>query len=340
MVAVGWFLVLRDGAVGGDMVVHAATAEWLGTLPWWDWRGWSDWFFGGQATGVNYPPLGYTWMRLTDLAHGQMAAVAVTLLLLLPWGAVALARAVGFDRHRQCAAVVLVLALVAWSGEMHWTLTTFHLNYMFFGAWSRVLASVIGLFAAALAARGRSPLLCGLLVGVAALFKVTVVPGIAVVCAVLLATSGLRFSQKVRWVVTASAAAVGVAAWWLVPFVAGWARLVHWDVSIADAWGAGGRLSGAVILAAVALAAAVASRRVVASRRLAMAAAASLAAMIVADLAGYQSSYHWFPTPILAAAVAAAGVVFDRSGEPSQRSLRSDSCCAGTGLGRGLRRDS
>ena len=75
----GWVLVLRNGGrpPGGDMVGHAAAAEWLRTLPWWDWRGWSDWFNGGQAIGVNHPPLGHAWMRFTDPVHGQMAAVAI-----------------------------------------------------------------------------------------------------------------------------------------------------------------------------------------------------------------------------------------------------------------------
>ena len=77
MVAVSWYVVAAHGgrAPAGDMVGHAATAEWLRTLPWWDWRGWSDWFYGGQAIGVNYPPLGHAWMRFTHPAHGQMAAV-------------------------------------------------------------------------------------------------------------------------------------------------------------------------------------------------------------------------------------------------------------------------
>ena len=87
MVAVSWYVVARNGnAPGGDMIGHAAAAEWLRTLPWWEWRGWSDWFYGGQAIGVNYPPLGHAWMRFTDPVHGQMAAVAVGLLVLLPWG--------------------------------------------------------------------------------------------------------------------------------------------------------------------------------------------------------------------------------------------------------------
>ena len=96
MVGAGWYAAARNGgAPGGDMVGHAAAAEWLRTLPWWDWRGWSDWFYGGQAIGVNYPPLGHAWMRFTDPVHGQMAAVAVGLLVLVPWGALRLSPAVG-----------------------------------------------------------------------------------------------------------------------------------------------------------------------------------------------------------------------------------------------------
>jgi len=115
----GWVLVLRNGGrpPGGDMVGHAAAAEWLRTLPWWDWRGWSDWFYGGQAIGVNYPPLGHAWMRFTDPVHGQMAAVAIGLLVVLPWGALRLARAVGYSSRAQRASVAAVLVLAALSGH-------------------------------------------------------------------------------------------------------------------------------------------------------------------------------------------------------------------------------
>ena len=312
MAVVGWSDVARLGsAPGGDMVIHATSVEWLRTLAWWDWRGWSDWFFGGQATGVNYPPLGYVWMRITDPVHGQMAAVLVALVVLLPWGAVVLARAVGFGGRRQCASVALGAALAVWAGQLGWTLSGFHSNMFFFGAWTRMLAAVIGLFAAASAARGRSPVACGVLVGVAALFKVTVVPGIVVVCAVLVLTSGLRPSQVLRWTVTVSAAAVGVCAWWLVPFVAGWGRLVHWDVPLSEVWGGAGQLFGVVIMAGVAVATVAAARRVDGSRRLALAAGAALLGAVAADLAGYQAAYHWLAAPILIAVVAAAGLVPD-----------------------------
>ena len=64
--------------------------EWFNTLPWWDWRGWSDWFYGGQATGVNYYPLSHAWLRFTHPVYGQLFAVTIGLVLLLPWGALRL----------------------------------------------------------------------------------------------------------------------------------------------------------------------------------------------------------------------------------------------------------
>ena len=68
------------------------------------------------------------------------------------------------------------------------------------------------------------------------LFNATVVPGVAVVCAALLATSGASFGRAVRWTATAGAAALAVCAWWLVPFLAGWDRLVRWEVPLSTAW--------------------------------------------------------------------------------------------------------
>ena len=129
MVAVSWYVIVARGgsAPHGDMIGHAATAEWLRTLPWWDWRGWSDWFYGGQAIGVNYPPLGHAWMRFTHPVHGQMAAVALGLLVLLPWGALRLARAVGCTPRAQRAAVAAALVLTAASANMHVALPGFHL---------------------------------------------------------------------------------------------------------------------------------------------------------------------------------------------------------------------
>ncbi len=309
-VAVGWYEVVRLGglAPGGDMIGHAAAAEWLRTLPWWDWRGWSDWFYGGQAMGVNYPPLGHAWMRFTHPVHGQMAAVAVGLLVLLPWGALRLARAVGFSPHAQRFAVGSVLVLAAISGEMHWVLSGFHFHRTFFGSWPAMLALVLGLFCAAWAARCRRPVSCGVVAGVAILFNATVMPGVAVVCTALLVTSGASFRQAARWAATAGAAGLAVCAWWLVPFLAGWDRLVRWNVSLALAWDFGG-VWQAVIVAAVGVAVVWSVRKGSdPARRLALAALAGLGASVLAELFGYLRPERWLEPAILLAAVAVAGL--------------------------------
>ena len=310
MVAVSWFVVAAHGgrAPGGDMIGHAATAEWLRTLTWWDWRGWSDWFYGGQAIGVNYPPLGHAWMRFTHPAHGQMAAVALGLLVLLPWGALRLAKAVGYSPRAQRAAVAAVLVLTAVSSQMHWALSGFHQQKTFFGSWPAMLATVVGLHVAAWAARCHRPVACGAVAGVAVLFNVTVVPGVAVVCAVLLATSGASLGRALRWAATAGAAALAVSAWWLVPFLASWDRLVHWEVRLSTAWNAGGIWQVAVLAVVGAAAAWSASRNAGPSRRLALAAGAGLLAVVLADLFGFLRPERWLDLPILVAALAAAGL--------------------------------
>ena len=114
---------------------------------------------------MNYPPLGHAWMRFTHPAHGQMAAVAVGLLVLLPWGTLRLARAVGFLPHAQRFAVGSVLVLAAVSGKMHWVLSGLHYTSTFFGSWPRMLATMLGLFCAAWAARCRRPATCGAVAG-------------------------------------------------------------------------------------------------------------------------------------------------------------------------------
>ena len=307
MVAVSWYVVARNGnAPGGDMIGHAAAAEWLRTLPWWEWRGWSDWFYGGQAIGVNYPPLGHAWMRFTDPVHGQMAAVAVGLLVLLPWGALRLARAVEYSPRAQRAAVGAVLVLTAASSQMHWVLPGFHQQRTFFSSWPTMLAAVIGLHAAVWAARCRRPVACGAVAGVVVLFNATVVPGVAVVCAVLLATSGASFGKAARWAATAGAAALAVCAWWLVPFLAGWGRLVHWEVRLAAAWSFGGVWQAAVLVVLWAAAAWAARQRPGPGQRLGLAAGAGLLAVVLADLFNYLRPERGLPLPILVAALAAA----------------------------------
>ena len=323
MVGTGWYVVAHnDGAPGGDMIGHAATANWLRTLPWWDWRGWSDWFYGGQAVGVNYPPLGHAWMRFTDPVHGQMAAVAIGLLILLPWGALRLARAVGYGPRTQRTAVAAALVLTAASAEMWWFLSGFHSESTFFGSWPAMLAVVVGLHLAAWAACCERPLICGVVTGIALLFNATVVPGIAVVCAILLATSGASLGRALRWAVTAGAAALAVCAWWLVPFLASWTRLVRWEVPLSDTWSFVGTW-GVTVLAIVGLTAAwIARHRMGAPRRLAVSALVGLLATLVADLFGYLRPERWLQLPILVAAVAAAGLFSVKSESRAQKPVR------------------
>ncbi len=324
MVAVSWYVVVGHGgnAPGGDMIGHAATAEWLRTLPWWDWRGWSDWFYGGQAIGVNYPPLGHAWIRFTHPVHGQMAAVALGLLVLLPWGTLRLARSLGYAPRAQRAAVGAVLVLTAASGQMHWVLSGFHQQSTFFGSWPAMLATVIGLHVAAWAASCRRPVTCGVVAGAAILLNVTVMPGVAVVCAVLLATSGASSGRAVRWAATAATAALAVSAWWLVPFLAGWDRLVRWEVPLSTAWNSGGAWQTAVLAVLGAAAAWAARRNKGPSRRLALAAGAGLLAVVLADLFGYLRPERWLEMPIVVAALAVAGTIAAIPRRGSSRAAR------------------
>ena len=324
MTAIGWYKVVKLGGVapGGDMVGHAATAEWLKTLPWWDWRGWSDWFYGGQAIGVSYPPLGHAWMRFTHPAYGQLFAVTIGLLVLLPWGALCLARAVGLNPRAQRAAVASVLVLTAASGQMHWVLSGFHYRDTFFGSWPAMLAVVVGLFIASFAARCDRPAVAGVLAGLAVLLNASVVPGIAIVSAVLILSSGASRSQIIRWVATAGASALVVCAWWLVPFLTGSSRLVRYHVPLSEAWSAGGEWQLA-ILAALGVGAVWASLHAGrASKRLGLAATVALVVTILADLFGYLRSERWLELPILVAVVAIAGATGPKSRHGSARLMR------------------
>ena len=315
MVAVSWFLLVRHGstAPGGDMIGQAAAAEWLRTLPWWDWRGWSDWFFGGQAIGVNYPPLPHAWLRFTHPYHGQMAAVALGLLVLLPWGALCVARAVGFGPRAQRAAVAGVLVVTALAAELHWILAGFHQMPGFFGSWPAMLGAVTGLFCAAWAARCSNPVACGVVAGLIVLLNPTVAPGVAVVCIALLASSGAPFRVSLRWSATAGAAAVAVSAWWFVPFLAGWRRVVRWEIPLREAWDLGGAWSTAVLAGLLIATVWVARGDQRPCRRLAYSAGAGLLVTLLGDLFGYLRPERWLIVPILVAVVAIAGA----AGAPS-----------------------
>ena len=324
-VAVNWYVGIRHGgwAAHGDMINHGAVASWLRTLPWWDWRGWSDWFAGGQAIGVHYPPLGHAWTRFTHLLHGQMAAAALGLLVLLPWGARRVARACGCTPGEQRGAVAAVLVLAAASAGMYWVLPGFS-SLLYFGSWPAMLATVTGLFCAAWSAECRRPLACGALAGIAVLLNASVVPGMAVVCTALLVSSGASLSQGIRWAATAGSAALAVCAWWLVPFMHGWSRLVHWDLPLAVSWrGTGGGLWPIAILGATGLTAAWAARvGSGGSRRLAFAAALGLLAAVLSDLFGYLRPERWLVLSVLLAALAAGALASRRADESATAPVR------------------
>lgn len=310
MVGGVWYSsIVRVGGLppGGDMTGHAGAAEWLRTLPWWDWRGWSDWFYGGQAIGVNYPPLGHFWMRFTHPVHGQMAAVALGLLVLLPWGALRLARAVGYSPRRQRVAVGAVLVMTAAAGSMHWVLSGFHAVWTGFGSWPAMLSTVVGLFTAAWAARAHRPVRAGVVAGVALLCNATLIPGWIVMWSVLLATSGASFRQGVRWAVTAGAAGLAVSGWWLVPFLDSWERLVRWEVRLFQALNYGG-VYQEVVLIALGLGVGLAGRRSGPARRLAVAAGAAVLATLLADLGGWLRPERWLGGAMLVGAMACAGL--------------------------------
>lgn len=324
MVLTTWYTASRDGRLPlpGDMANHAGIAQWMRTLDWWDWRGWSDWFTAGKAVGVSYPPLSHLWIRFTDLGHSQMFAVALGLLVLLPWGALRLSRAVGYSPRRQRTAVAAVLILPGASFGMYWLFSGFH-RWENFGSWPDMLAAVIGLFASAWAAECRRPIAAGAIAGLAVLLNLTVVPGVAVVCAVLLASSGVSFRQGLRWAITAGSAGMAVCAWWLVPFVAGMERLVHYRFVLPDAFGSGGPWS-VVVLGSIGVAAGLAARLgSQASRRLALAATAGLFVAIAGDLLGFNHAVgRWLTLPLLVSAIAGAGLAASKEPERSTAPVR------------------
>ena len=324
-VVINWYVGVRHGgwAPHGDMINHGAVASWLRTLPWWDWRGWSDWFAGGQAIGVHYPPLGHAWTRFTHLFHGQMAAATLGVLVLLPWGARRVARACGCTAGEQRGAVAAVLVLAAASAGMYWVLPGFN-SLMYFGSWPAMVATVTGLFCAAWSAECRRPLACGALAGIAVLLNASVVPGIAVVCTALLVSSGASLPQGIRWAATAGSAALAVCAWWLVPFMHGWSRLVHWDLPLAVSWrGTGGGLWPIAVLGATAWTAAWAARvGSRGSRRLACAAALGLLVTMLGDLFDYLRPERWLALSVLLAALAAGALVSHHADESTTAPVR------------------
>ena len=312
MVGVAWALTSR-GHIVGDMMNHAIAAEWLRTLPWWDWRGWSDWLYGGQALGVHYPPLGLAWLRFTDPVYGQIVAVAVGGLILLPWGTLYLTQAMGYTLRNQRAAVGAVLVLAVAAQTMYFVMPG--IRVIMPNSWPAMLATVSGLFAASWAARCCRPVICGVVVGVAALLNIGIIPGILIICMVLLASSGASLGQIIRWIFTVGTTSIAVCSWWLVPFIAGSTRWVPWDIPLSDTWGVNryALVTGKpilhqelllIVLWTAVLWAAYSSQT--SCRRLAIASLTTLLAVTLADSLGYLRADRWLPPAVLVATIASS----------------------------------
>ena len=306
MVGVAWWRAGVSG-YGGDVVGHSAAGEWLQGLEWWDWRGWSEWFYGGQALGVNYPPLGLLWLRWTDPLHGQFAAVAVGLLVLLPWAARSMARAVGARTSPGTWAVLA--ALVVFAGNAHWLLPGFHSVPTGFGSWPAMIAALLGVVCVARAVEVSKPVSTGVLAGVSVLFNSTVIPGVALmVLAVLaggVAAERRRVREAARWAVTVLSVALAVCAWWLVPFLHGWSRLVRWRVPLREALEAADNQTLLVVLLLVGVLVCAA----VLGRGGRTAGAAALVVMLTAgaaDWLGYLRTERWVTPAVVVAMVLCA----------------------------------
>ena len=276
-------------------------------MAWWDWRGWSDWFYGGQALGVNYPPLGLLWLRWTDPLHGQFAAVAVGLLVLLPWAMRSMARALGVRTSPGTWAVLA--ALVVFAGNAHWLLPGFHSVSTGFGSWPAMIASLLGVVCVARAVEVPRPVSTGLLAGVSVLFNSTVIPGVALmVLAVLaggVAAERRRVREAARWAVTVLSVGVAVCAWWLVPFLHGWSRLVRWRVPLREAFHAADNqtLLVVLLLVGVLVCAAVLGRR---GRAAGVAVLVVVLAAGAADWLGYLRAERWVTPAVVVAMVLCA----------------------------------
>ena len=307
MAAMSWFRSVRSD-LSGDLAGHAAAGVWLRGLAWWDWRGWSDWFYGGQALGVNYPPLSWAWLRFTDPVHGQFAAVAVGLLVLLPWAVRSVARALRVETSPATWAVLYTI--VAFAGNTHWLLPGFHSVTTGFGSWQAMIAVLLSVVCVARAFDLLKPVSTGVVTGVSVLVNSTVAPGIIVLVVVVLVgvvhMDRRQVGEAVRWAATVATVAVSLCGWWLVPFIDGWARLVEWRVPLRVAFhAASGQVLLVVGLVVLSLACvACVGRR---GRLLGAAVVTVVVAAAIADAAGYLRTERWV-TPAAATIIVLCAV--------------------------------
>ena len=298
-----------DGMIGADqsdLVGHANAAAWLQTLPLTEWAGWAWWPYSGQAIGVDYAPGMHALLRFTDPVYAQFAAMAATFCILLPWATLRLTKAVGYNKTQQQTALAVMSVFVAYTAT-RW-------DYIFMGAgwtgshgsWNYITATVICMFTAAWAAENKHPVKAGAVAGAAVLFNVSALLSAPVVVALAVTNKTTSTKQKLAWLGNATAAAVAVAGWFLIPFtqrmLAG--HWQHWPVTLKQSLSTT-LANQPVLIFAVVAAAAVAARRHDGAKRLSIAAAAGATAMLIAAAAGF-SRPERFATLALIAAVAAA----------------------------------
>ena len=289
----------------GDIAAHASYAEWMKTLPWWDWRGWSDWFYGGHPIGVNYPPLIHLIARFTHPVWSQLILISLAMLCLLPWSLLRLARSVGLDRGAQLAAMALMLVVAPASLFLGEIIHGLHLSASYFGLGPSMMCICLGMFAASDAAACRRPLLAGLLLGLGALFNVSPTPGVLVLVISMLASSGATWKQAVRWLSATASTSIAVSAWWMVPFLAGSQRIQNWTVTLPEHFSYLYPIPIVLLIMLIIVTVDTAHRGPPGVRRLAKAAGLCSLTVIAIDLLGFQYSERSLMPAFLALLTAA-----------------------------------
>ena len=299
------------GADQSDLVGHAKAAAWLQTLPLTEWSGWAWWSYSGQAVGVDYAPGMHALLRFTYPVHGQFAGMAVTFCVLLPWATLRLAKAVGYNKTQQQTALVVMSVFMAYTAILS--------NYMFMGvgwasshgSWNYITAACLCMFTAAWAAENKHPVKAGAVAGAAVLFNVAAAMAAPVVVALAATNKTTNAKQKIVWLGNATAGAVAVAGWYLIPFtqrmLAG--QWQHWPVTLGQSLSE--TLANQPVLTFAAVAgAAIAARSHDGAKRLSIAAAGGFGSYLIAAAAGF-SRPERFATLALIAVVAAAAAAYN-----------------------------
>ena len=174
------------------------------------------------------------------------------------------------------------------------------------GSWNYITAVCLCMFTAAWAAENKHPVKAGAVAGAALLFNVSAAMAAPVVAVLAVTNKTTSTKQKLVWLGNATAAAVAVAGWFLIPFtqrmLAG--QWQDWPVTLGQSLSQT-LANQPIMIFAVVAGAAIAAGRHDGAKRLSIAAAAGAGAMLIAAAAGF-SRPERFATLALIAAVAAA----------------------------------